>query len=453
MASNTAEQQTGIVDASSIKEPGHNFDMNKFDVTLPHEMNLKQFDFNSDELTFSEDQLCQTESNKSLDYSHTLKTSDNFLKKFDLFYQDMKSRLNLLKNSPVISSKSDVIPVSSQESLTVNEKEKLFKKLKNTPEVQEKLQYIQELDDEIVSIISDYKNEREQRLQTQKELCNDICKNNAFPERDTQSFLDMCDFEVTDRDENNDLIDDLVDKDIKTIISRTVKSTNKYVIRNTPDTFIKRNIELAKNGMSVGSSLTDEEKSRIDILLNTDPKNFSQSSENLTESFAADLDDNRSSTMNAYSLLALEKEKLDDIDGKLEKFTEDEKEKEKLVENSRDFSDEFLVKQALKKINEQLKELRSIDEKELESKQLIYSKKMEKIDEEIKNLEDEEEQLLRAENLDMLDDLLKKIKSDAFTANPNEIQNETDEEEESNEERTLREISFSSSKKKDCAEK
>lgn len=59
-------------------------------------------------------------------------------------------------------------------------------------------------------------------------------------------------------------------------------------------------------------------------------------------------------------LVLLFKTCIENIDEKLEKFTEDEKEKEKDFSSSCDFNDQFIMEQALKRINEQFKTCISI---------------------------------------------------------------------------------------------
>lgn len=347
----------------------YSFDMESFDVTLPQEMNLKKFDFHDDESCFKNISKLQTEFSKSND----LKSDDNptrLMNKFQGFYEEMKTRLKLLKNTPVIKSRTP--SKLRQDSDSSIEATTSFKDLKKTPEVEEKLRSIKDLDDDIRNIINDYKTQREQRLQTQFQLCSDICKN-VLPERNTQSFLDMCHFEfseVQEDEENDDALEHRTDYDVPETFKTTPNgNTGTYAI-------IKRNIEVAKTGVLAGSSLTDEEKSRIELLLGTDVLNPNEeSSENFTESYPTNLDSiSGCNNSNAYSFLDGDRVKLSDIDEKLEKFADDEKDSEKNrehIENVSGLKEDFVLKQALQRINEQIKELRNRDLKDADGKDIL----------------------------------------------------------------------------------
>lgn len=402
-----------------------NINQEKFvDVTFSHEMNLKKFHFNFEEESFINGPKFRSKFTKSNEPSMVLGNSSDsvhLIKKFEGFYEEMKARLKSLKNIPIMKPKSPLVaPNSGQESISSHESEMLFKNLKNTPAVQEQLKFIQKLDDEIESVISDYKSEREQRLETQLELCNDICKHSVLPQKDTHSFLDMCHFEFSDPGENEQYsIDDQVNEDIDEILPNTLESRTKNFIRNYPSTFINRNIEVAKTGSLAGSSLTDEEKSRIELLLETNiPHSKEESSENLTESCATDLEIMSCDPLNAYNFFDGERDKLVDIDEKLEKFTEDEKETEKSERNSKislDFEDEFRLKKALKRINEQIKELHSRDEKEKEyMKEINLDNLTGDIEEDVKVLIDGDDELLYEKEMDEINKRIKELSDGAY---------------------------------------
>lgn len=409
-------------DASSEENQYHSYNDNltDFDITFPHEMNLKQFDFKHDEETSLDDRTLNLEFIKQTELFEPLENQCspvNFFKKIDTFYEEMMTKLKLLKNTPVI--KNDLgATKSSQESIISVKNKKLFKFLKNTPEVHEKLKFIQELDDEIKSIISDYKNAKEERLQTQMELCNDICKNNAISEKNTQSFLDMCHFEFSDPGED-DLIENLASEDIEKIAQNSVKATKKFSISNYPNNLIKRNIELAKTGALASSSLTDEEKCRIELLLETDEANLNaDSSENLTEPSTSDVDTVSSTTLNAYSLLEVDKAKLVDIDEELEKFIGDEMKNEKSSISSSNFNDEFVLKQALKRINEHIQELRTKDE----DLKLLNSHDIHDMKKDEEGFEDEGVRILEGEEFDEIDQQIESYDYEKYLDSDNDLE-------------------------------
>lgn len=346
-----------------------NLDLHKFDVTLPHEMCLKKFNFSTDGETLPSNLKVQSEFDESTDELENDNNRAQFTKKLETFYKDMKAKLKLLKSTPIIKSKApSVASGSSKEDINDKLIDQTFQNLKKTPETQEKLKHIQELDSEIGSIINEYKAEREQRLQTQLELCNDIYEHNLYFEKDTQSFLDLCNFEMSDEADNPGDIDDI--ESIDTSDSNAEKKNEEKLNKKQSFSIIKRNIEMAKTGTLAGSSLTDEEKNRIEVLLEMDEAKLKlQNSEQSID--ANDYADYTScTTLNAYSFSESETVQLVDIAEKLEKFAEDEKNTEK--QKFCNIEDDFILKQALKKINDQLIELQSKELELNEYKRALY---------------------------------------------------------------------------------
>ncbi|XP_018568005.1 uncharacterized protein LOC108908450 [Anoplophora glabripennis] len=242
------------------------------------------------------------------------------------------------------------------------DKPKLYKHLKDTPAVKEKLKYIERLDNEIKETMQVYKAERAERLQIQNEMCNEICKN-PFPGKDAQMFLELCHFEADG---------DLNEEEKGNKEKSEAVSTNQSN-RSIEDSFIKRNIELARQGSMAGCSLTDEEKRKLEELL-VDEQDGSYNVEanphkkdsglSLDESDESSEDENYFIS-NAYALDNDDITKMEDINSELEKFTVDETEKEKtdLRESSTqpqtDWKDAVLMEQRLKAINAKLDELRN----------------------------------------------------------------------------------------------
>ncbi|XP_074026760.1 uncharacterized protein [Leptinotarsa decemlineata] len=266
-------------------------------------------------------------------------TSDNFMKQFDGFYKEMIGKVRSLRNTPALCNQS------FDKTSNVGE-ENLFKNLKDTPEVAKKMNAIKKLDDEIKNIVSLYKVQKSERLQTQLEMCNEIYNNDTLPERDSHMFLELCNFEFSE-----DGVDDEQDND---------KPRNSKT--QPVGTFIKRNIELAKEGFLANYSLTDEEKIKLENILSTqDDDNEEENINEIHEYISGD----EESLTNAYLFTNESESRINDIDTELEKFSSDERanEKNNINENIARLND-CMLKLSLDKIDSQLNELRVQEEKE-----------------------------------------------------------------------------------------
>lgn len=99
--------------------------------------------------------------------------------------------------------------------INTKENKKILKFLKNTTEVQEKLKFIQELDDDIKSVVSDCKSRKRGKIK--------IYAMTFVKKESTLSFSDMCYFKFGDTGE-----EDLVDRD-SWIISENISQPDKCI--------------------------------------------------------------------------------------------------------------------------------------------------------------------------------------------------------------------------------
>ncbi|KAJ8924478.1 hypothetical protein NQ315_007275, partial [Exocentrus adspersus] len=261
----------------------------------------------------------------------------------------MMSKLKSLRSRPTPDG-----VLAEVRGLESREDAKLLKRLKHTPEVKEKLKYIERLEEEIKDTIQVYKEERAERLQVQKEMCDDIYQNSTYLDKDSRTFLELCRF-----DEIND----------ESVLKK--ETDNKEAVnpgRNTTgdNSFIKRNIELASKGVMACFSLTDEEKKQLEELLVDEQEDCYRLDDDLDKKDSGmdleeDADENYFS--NAYSVDQDDKRRIEDINSELEKFALDETEKEKVERTESkhrqsDWKDSLLLDQRLKSINAKLEELR-----------------------------------------------------------------------------------------------
>ncbi|KAG5862157.1 hypothetical protein JTB14_000642 [Gonioctena quinquepunctata] len=262
-------------------------------------------------------------------------TTDNFIENFDIFYNEMIGRVRSLKSTPALRNQK--FPNTSN-----IDEDKLFRNLKDTPEVKKKLGAIKKMDQEIKNIIGLYNTERSERLETQLEMCNEIHRNNTLPERETQMFLDLCDFEFS---ENGDCLED-DEKGGEKLEKTDFKSRNN---------FIKKNIELAKEGILANCSLTDEEKMKLEGILSgkedgadiVESHKYSQGNEEMRS--------------NAFFFTDNAQKRMNDLDSELEKFSIDERGNEKKIDTHDSFENlsDCLLKLSLDKVDSKLKELRA----------------------------------------------------------------------------------------------
>lgn len=293
-------------------------------------------------------------------------TTENFIKEFESFYSEMMGKVQGLKNVPALKKSNNY-----NDGLYL-EDETLFSNLKNTPEVQEQLNAIKKLDEEIHSVISDYQNEKAERLETQIEMCNEITKNNTLPERDTELFLNLCQFEFSDLKTE--------EKDKKTL---EVPGTNKKPSspKKKQKDFIMRNIYLAKEGVFANSSLTDEEKAKLEDILQYEDEDTQERQQRSPFTLPSTESGRSSYFSNAYCFTFDDKKKIEDIDSQLEKFKLDEKSSEKNLNSKEDSNDgdasktiddvrkmnHVMLEKNLKKLEDRLRELQDAENKDLET--------------------------------------------------------------------------------------
>ncbi|XP_072380296.1 uncharacterized protein [Diabrotica undecimpunctata] len=293
--------------------------------------------------TFGFDYENQNQSTSKITMANENQTTENFLKEFHSFYSEMMGKVKGLKDTPVLQN------LVFTEELDVDE-EKLFKNLKHTPEVQEQLSNIKKLDDGISTMISEYKLEKEERLKTQFEMCNEIATSHKLVGKDDELFLNLCQFEFLDTDDEKD----------NNAGACSQKKHIKEVCK--PNDFIMRNIGLAKAGMLANSSLTDEEKFKLENLLGNDDFECPQNS-NKPSFFTATLN----KLKNAYMFNEDDEKRLKDINFELEKFTLDEKKNEKDIDTNKEEIEQlnsFLLKERLQSLDTQLKTLHKEEEKQ-----------------------------------------------------------------------------------------
>lgn len=252
-------------------------------------------------------------------------TTEHIINKFDLFYKEMMTKINTLKNTKVLKNKNLLPPISSTSS-------KLFKDLKNTPKVQENIKQIQQLDEDIKDIIAAYKEERDRRLTTQEEMLNEISKGAPVSHEDSSIFIELCEFERSEEQNDNDA----EGKDEQT------EEENNKLTEIQHANFIKRNIEVARAGSMAVFSLTDEQKMRIEQLLKDNEDNLEVIYEE-----PEDID--------GFSLSETDRIRMQLIDNSLDKNKMEKSQKN--MSKKYDLNNEFMLKQALKNIDERIMKL------------------------------------------------------------------------------------------------
>lgn len=245
-------------------------------------------------------------------------TAEHFFNKINGFYNEMMMKINTLKNTSVMNREPFSEPINLTEV-------KLFKDLKDTPEVQEKIKQIQQLDDDIKNVIDTYKEEKRERLKTQKEMC-DVIRKNKVPQKDSCLFMGLCEFEESEDAE------------------RSTSETTKVPTEQRPNKFIKRNIKLAKAGALAQFSLTDEEKIKIEQLLSENDEN------EFTDGY----------TRKVYGLSEEEQTKMEQINVKLQGMgvVENEDSNWEKIKKTYNLEDDFLRKHSLTDIDEKIKKLK-----------------------------------------------------------------------------------------------
>ncbi|XP_056636750.1 kinesin-related protein 4-like [Diorhabda sublineata] len=186
-------------------------------------------------------------------------STENYLKEFDCFYTEIMSKVKGIRNTPALNQ------LPFPEDIDIDE-DKWSRNAKYTPEVKEQLEFIKKMDSEIDSVINQYKIEKEQRLQTQYELYNEITKHGIPPEKEADLFVNLCRFEFTES--NNEQNEKNPDKN--------KKKKRDYNVKDKNNSFIIRNVNLAFSNCS----LTDEEKCELEKLIQLDDEDDIQQCSN-----------------------------------------------------------------------------------------------------------------------------------------------------------------------------
>nr|CAH7733358.1 unnamed protein product [Callosobruchus chinensis] len=293
-------------------------------------------------------------------------TFEHFVNQCDGFYKEMKLKVSSLRCAPVL----DNLMVKPKKTL---DEGKMLENIQKTPDVQKRLDAISKLDDDINDIINTYKVERAARMEAQLEMCTDLSQNPDCRERDSEKFLQLCQFELSqlgshEEDDKND------------------KPSDKKHLKPKPDgRFIKRNAELAREGYLAGCSLTDEEKSKIEEIMSAidyeSDKEKSRSPFTITEKGECE-----QPYANAYKFDDDQCRRMKHIDTELEKFALDEQNTEKkyvsgLPKSYEDTGTICLLKKEISNIDAKLKELWNRDEEEIEKNRQRQLKLQKKHDE------------------------------------------------------------------------
>ncbi|CAG9762094.1 unnamed protein product [Ceutorhynchus assimilis] len=274
------------------------------------------------------------------------------------FFDAMFDKLKSLKRCPVLKS--------GEEKLDVDVDEKSFKYLKNTPQVRQQLDFINELNKEIEETLSLYKAERQQRLNTEMELYKNVSGTKLLDVE--MPFLEMCqrDLEKFKMPFDGNEETKEYECDSEEIGAVEIHKDIENGLFNATN-FIKKNICAARDGTMANFPLTNEEKIKIDELLKDidnyelDDAELSLSTTSIPEN---DIEQEIDNDLNCFSLLEEEKKRISEIDNKLKKFTsEDEVDQKNLlpVKDERFWNLDF--EQPLKDIDAKLEKLQDSDTK------------------------------------------------------------------------------------------
>ncbi|XP_045471768.1 uncharacterized protein LOC123678666 isoform X2 [Harmonia axyridis] len=274
-----------------------------------------------------------------------------FVSEMNVFYNEMSGKLRSLKNCPVLENSQSVVLDADDEKFMEKENFKnLYKNLKKTPKVKKTLSLISKMDSDISETISKFREERAERLEMQKQLMNNIPK-----DRNSQLFLQLCEFESRSSDNMKN-----ANKDKRNEVNEARKRNRKNY--NDKD-FIERNKELAKVGMNF--SLSDEQKQRLEKILQDELKDVPNNTgdrlpsgvrraNKIQDSNETEYSENniyRNCTLNAYRLSDEHKGRLIGIDSALKAFEDDES------KQSSETSIGVGLVRSLKEIDEKLKAL------------------------------------------------------------------------------------------------
>ncbi|CAG9861601.1 unnamed protein product [Phyllotreta striolata] len=370
--------------SQSRKTDGPLIDFDEYDMPEDTKKYLQSLNI-ADSISFptssSAENLKNVPSTSKISMISDTQTTQNFLKEFEAFYSDMMGKVKGLKSVPALK-KPHYKDADSMDGT------KLMKNLKNSPEIQEQLDAIKQLDDDIQSVITEYQSEKSDRLDTQLEMCNEIAHGNKQPDRDAELFLNLCQFEFSDNKKDDNKEDQPVESPDKT--KKKPKTAAKQ------QDFVLRNIYLAKRGGYTHSSLTDEEKVKLEDILQYDEENNQKRQQKSPFTLTNSHNEPSKYFSNAYLFSEEDRKKIDDIDTELEKFKLDEAASEKnqsaRSEDSTESVEAFrklnkkMLKNKLKMLEVRLKELKEAEDRDLKKLNKIQSPSAVDVDDE--NIED-----------------------------------------------------------------
>ncbi|XP_030762444.1 uncharacterized protein LOC115887217 [Sitophilus oryzae] len=299
------------------------------------------------------------------------------------FYEGLLDKLRSLKSC---SSLKSLRKISPPERATAPVDGKSFQFLKNTPEVKATLDFINKLDEEIADTICKYKTERSERHKTELELCQHISDNALSQDKDTDLFLDMCNFEGKLKGFKKQAEEEVMEAFTKGQTRRfpkneEIQSNNPVENKvenagngdnSAPRNFIELNKRSIRDPMMTTCCLTDEEKTKIENMLKDiddfqlDDGQLSVWSDSIKD--VNELEENKENmivdlTTNAFSILQNEKDRMDEINTQLQRITLEKGDAEEAHSNSRttinpvkdeEFWKKCILDQSLKDIDEKL---------------------------------------------------------------------------------------------------
>ncbi|KAL3285834.1 hypothetical protein HHI36_000354 [Cryptolaemus montrouzieri] len=251
----------------------------------------------------------------------------HFVSEMNDFYKEMSGKLKMLKNCRVLeNTEFETLDIEDEKYIEEKNFKNLYQNLKKTPQVQKTLSLISKMDTDISDTITKFREERAERLNIQRQLMNKMPR-----DRDSQLFLQICDFEAKSHDKNH------TGSENKHGGTMRNRRRNGRLIEDK--NFIERNIELAKLGMNF--SLSDEQKQRLEkILKENDVTSKTNNEERISSAIRRankmpnfdESDDSASAiyqncTLNAYRLSDDHKGRLIEIDSALQSFDDGESRK------------------------------------------------------------------------------------------------------------------------------
>lgn len=320
-----------------------------------------KINFDEDKFFFDDYEISSDEEDRKFDGHYYSKAEDisvnEYVNQMNNFYEEMSAKLKLLKSCSVLN-RTELSDAKNKDKIKNDSNNNSYKNLKDTPQVQQNLNLIQKLEKNIKETIDQYETERDERLQIQQTLINQIPL-----DKDNEIFMQLCNFESKSNTKINNSQGSHGNYG-KLSSNRTRKNEN----------FIERNIKLAKKG-AMTYSLTDEEKQRVETILqeidakssekklNIDQRveevysNLSTELKRTTNDLNSYLDKNseiyQACNVNAFRLSDEEKDKLIEIDSALKQY-----ENERTDECKNEIKDNDFV-QSLKDVDEKLAALKS----------------------------------------------------------------------------------------------